>query len=453
MIPHDPQATLADVLQARERRSQWQWELLQRFKRPLICFTMNIAGPVKNDDLISEGFRLGAELLKAQLAGEGIHLLYTQERFLHTGCEGFYVADAQPRRLKELMVAIEDDAPVGRLFDMDVLDVSGQKQERQELGLHGRRCLLCSEPAMVCARSRAHRVEELQNRTRELLLDAVRQRDSRHIARLATQSLLYEVCVTPKPGLVDRNHNGSHRDMDIFTFMASAAALSPYFGDCAKVGMQTRELPPKETFRKLRLSGKVAQWDMLEATAGVNTHKGAIFTLGLLCAGAGRLAAYDRTGERIAAECAAMTRGLICSDLQNRSAHGGTAGQRLYASYGVTGVRGQAEAGFPAVLQTGLPTLEHCLRQGMTIDAAGGVTLLSLLTVTQDTNIMARSDRETLERLRLELTELLTRDPYPDRQTLLELDRQFVAQNLSPGGAADLLAASFFLHFLSAEKE
>ena len=236
MIPHDPQATLADVLQARERRSQWQWELLQRFKRPLICFTMNIAGPVKNDDLISEGFRLGAELLKAQLAGEGIHLLYTQERFLHTGCEGFYVADAQPRRLKELMVAIEDDAPVGRLFDMDVLDVSGQKQERQELGLHGRRCLLCSEPAMVCARSRAHRVEELQNRTRELLLDAVRQRDSRHIARLATQSLLYEVCVTPKPGLVDRNHNGSHRDMDIFTFMASAAALSPYFGDCAKVG-------------------------------------------------------------------------------------------------------------------------------------------------------------------------------------------------------------------------
>ena len=446
--------SLAEILDARERRSRKQRELLARFGKPLICFTMNIPGPVKNSGLISAGFRLGLERLKAQLAGEGIRLLHSENLDLPTGWEGYYVADGSSRRLKELTAAIEDGLPVGRLFDLDVLEVSGRKVERQSLGLPVRRCLMCDRPAMICARSRAHPVEALRERTEALLLDAVRQHEAREIARVAIQSLLYEVCVTPKPGLVDRNNSGSHRDMDIFTFMASTAALGPYFEDCARAGMDTQDLPPYQTFGKLRFLGKGAEWDMLGATAGVNTHKGAIFTLGLLCGGAGRLPPDRRSPDQIAAQCAAMTQGLTCRDLGKVTAEtAATAGQRLYARWGITGVRGQAEAGFPAVLETGLPTLERCLGQGMSFNDAGCVTLLALLTTIQDTNIMARSGPETLRELRRELTDLLACTPCPPWETLLELDRQFIERNLSPGGAADLLAATCFLHLLSQRQE
>lgn len=426
------------ILEARERRRARQQALLARFGRPLICFTLNIAGPEKNSPLIAEGFRLGSSLLRDQLRALGLPLLHREELDLPTGWEGYYVAPAPADTLKELTTALEDSLPVGRLFDMDVLDVEGQKLGRTE----PRRCLLCDQPAALCGRSRAHSVEALQQRTRALLREAVRQRDARDIGRLATRSLLWEVCVTPKPGLVDRNNSGSHRDMDIFTFMDSTAALAPYFEDCARIGMETAALPPAETFARLRLRGRTAEGEMGRATAGVNTHKGAIFTLGLLCGACGRTGRRDPAA--ICAACAEMTRGLTRRELEE--APPCSAGQRIFVRHGLTGVRGQAEAGFPALLQTGLPTLRQGLAQGLRPNDAGARTLLALLCVAEDTNIIARSGPETLTRLRTELGALL--EAGPDEAALRRLDREFIAQNLSPGGSADLLAATFFLHFL-----
>lgn len=94
---------------------------------------------------------------------------------------------------------------------------------------------------------------------------------------------------TPKPGLVDRRNSGSHTDMDSFTFMSSAAALYPYFEACAKVGRETMDRPAPETFAALRPLGCEAEGEMLDATGGVNTHKGAVFSIGITCAALGRL--------------------------------------------------------------------------------------------------------------------------------------------------------------------
>ena len=432
-------SSLTDILEAREQRAHRQRALLARFGQPLVCFTLNIAGPEKNSPLIAEGFRLGSRLLLDQLAALGISLLHREELDLPTGWEGYYVAQAPAASLKELTTALEDSLPVGRLFDMDVLDVNGQKLGRAE----PRRCLLCHRPAALCGRSRAHSVEDLQQRTRTLLQEAIRQRDARDLGRLATRSLLWEVCVTPKPGLVDRNNSGSHRDMDIFTFMDSTAALAPYFADCARIGMETAALPPAETFARLRLRGRTAEGEMYRATAGVNTHKGAIFTLGLLCGACGRTGSRDPGA--VCAACAEMTRGLTRRELEEASPR--SAGQRIFAHHGLSGVRGQAEAGFPVLLQTGLPMLRQGLAQGLRPNDAGARTLLALLCVAEDTNIVARSSPETLRQLQETLGVLLAGDP--DESALLALDRAFIAQNLSPGGSADLLAATFFLHFLS----
>lgn len=438
------EVTLQQILDAREHRASRQQALLQEYGKPLICFTMNIAGPTKNSALITHGFHLGNRLLHAQLSGSGISLLHKERYEEAAGCEGYYVADADSTELKKLAVQIEDNLPVGRLFDMDVIAPDGSKVSRERLDLPGRKCLLCNNPVYICSRSRAHSVEALQEKTRELLQNALWQQDAQHIGVLAVKSLLYEVCTTPKPGLVDRRNNGSHKDMDIFTFLSSSAALQPYFTGCALTGLQTAQADARETFEKIRFLGKQAEQAMLQATNGVNTHKGAIFTLGLLCAAVGRLDAAQRTPEAICAQAAAMTAGLTEADMKKAVAQ--TTGEKLYAQYGITGVRGQAEAGFPALLRAGLPTLKEGLRQGLSLEEAGCAALLKLMCAVTDTNLIARSDLVTQQQVCQEVESLLKETPFPGEETLVKLDNAFIEKKLSPGGSADLLAATYFLY-------
>ena len=441
------EVSLTEMLEAREKRAWQQRELLRR-GRTMICFTMNIAGPIKNSPLIGSGYDLGKRLLLGQLDVAGVAVSDFEEVREKTGNECILLVDAEPLTVKAITAELEDHAPIGRLFDMDVLRPDGSKVERQELGLPGRKCLLCGESAQVCARSRKHSVAELQAKTREILQEAVDEWDRREAARLACQALLYEVAITPKPGLVDRENSGSHRDMDFFTFQASAAALQPYFAQCVRIGRQGGA--PEETLRALRLPGKLAEAEMRRATVGVNTHKGAIFSMGILCGALGRL---DRESwgnpDRILDECAAMAKGIVSEDYRDLTPETAkTAGQKLYLRYGITGVRGQAEAGFPAVREAVLPTLEAALAAGKNINEASCAALLALLVHTADTNMIHRGGFDGMQQATLEVREILDRENFPSRETLESLDKRFIEKNLSPGGSADLLALTLFLHFL-----
>lgn len=445
------EVTLFEMLEARERRATRQQTLLTAYGKTLVCFTMNIAGPIKNSALIRRGYALGKQLLRQQLMAAGVAVVHFEEIQENTGNEAIFVLDAPPLAVKAVTVEIEDSAPVGRLFDMDVLCPDGRKVDRQELGYPGRRCLICGGPAQACARSRTHTVAQLQEKTWEILGGALDEADSADAARLATQALLYEVATTPKPGLVDRNNSGSHRDMDFFTFQASAAALYPYFFQCVKIGRETEDA--QETFRRLRLPGKLAEGEMLHGTNGVNTHKGAIFSMGILCGALGRLERERwNDPERVLSECAAMTKGLVSHDYANLTPETAkTAGQKLYLQYGITGVRGQAEAGFPAVLTVGLPKLEAALSQGKSINDAGCAALLAMLAQTVDTNMIHRGSYARQQEIMKQLSDLLEKEPFPSREALEELDRAFIRENLSPGGTADLLAMVYLLHFLKEE--
>ena len=447
------EVTLMEMLEARERRASRQQTLRNAYGKTMLCFTMNIAGPIKNNSLIRQGYRLGKRLLRRQLMAAGIPILHFEQVQEKIGNEAFFLLDAAPLTVKAITVEIEDHAPVGRLFDMDVLCPDGRKVDRQELGFSGRKCLICGAPAQACARSRAHTVSELQEKTREILCRAVDDADSADAARLACQALLYEVATTPKPGLVDRYGSGSHRDMDFFTFQASTAALFPYFSRCVKIGRETAQ--PQETFRRLRLPGKLAEGEMLHATGGVNTHKGAVFSMGILCGALGRLERTDWANpERVLTECAAMTKGVVLDDYVNLTPETAkTAGQKLYLRYGITGVRGQAEAGFPAVLNVGLPKLEAGLAQGKSINDSGCAALIAMLAQTVDTNMIHRGSYEIQQEIMKKLSALLETEPFPSGETLEALDREFVEKNLSPGGTADLLAMVYMLHFLKEEDE
>ena len=437
------EVTLPEVLEARENRAARQQDLLSEYGMPLVSFTMNIAGPVKNSARIRRGFLLGERLLHGQFARARAACVHEERIDTPTGCEGLYVVDTGAARLKRLTEEVEEYGELGRLFDMDVLSPEGVKLDRAV----ARRCLICGGDAKACASRRIHTVAELRERTREILDAALSRHDAETVAGLACRALLYEVCVTPKPGLVDRDNSGSHRDMDIYTFLRSTSALWPYFADCARTGQRTAARPARETFDALRLRGKVAEIEMLSATGGVNTHKGAIFSMGLLCGALGRLDRERwRIPEAVLSEAANMARGVSERDFSG-STH--TAGERLYREYGVTGVRGEAEAGFPAVLEYGLPVLEAGLAAGKSPDEAGGAALLSILLHTADTNLLARGGMETCKALVADLRTL----SGADADTLRALDRDFTRRNLSPGGSADLLSLCWMLHFLRGESE
>lgn len=445
---------LWQVLAARERRAARQRELLAQYRRPLVWFTMNIAGPVKTTPLIRRGFEAGCALLEGQLARVKASCLYQEQFDADTGSEACFVADLNPMELKRLTVELEENCEFGRLFDMDVLAPDGEKLDRASLGLGERRCLICGGPARACARSRTHTVEELYRKTEDLLRRALDKQDAQKAAELACRALLYEVAATPKPGLVDRRSSGSHSDMDLFTFLNSIAALWPYFEQCAQVGRRTAALAPEDTFAALSGPARLAENAMLRATGGVNTHKGAIFTVGALCGALGRLARESwREPEAVLSEAGAMAKGLTERELAGLTEDSArTAGEKLYLRHGITGVRGQLEAGLPAVRDVGLPVLERGLALGKSLNDAGCAALLAMLAGAVDTNLIARGGLDAQRQAAAHTARLLEREPFPSREALEELDEWFIQRNLSPGGSADLLAVCYLLHFLRTEE-
>ncbi len=128
-----------------------------------------------------------------------------------------------------------------------------------------------------------------------------------------------------------------------------------------------------------------------------------------------------------------------------------TMGQKLYLRHQITGVRGQMEAGLPAVRDVGLPVLKEGIARGLSVNDAGCGALLALITAAADTNLIARSSLKTQQEIAGQVKKLLEKHPYPDRQALSQLDSEFVERNLSPGGSADLLAVCYLLYFLENE--
>lgn len=435
----ETRVTLEEVLQARDARAARQRRLRAEYGLPLICFTMNIPGPVKYNALIERGFRVGMTRIEDALEMRRRRVVAREEAVRRSGCEAVWVVDAAAAALKEWMTAIEEADALGRLFDIDVLDADGTPLSRAA----ERRCLICGGPVRSCARSRSHPVEALFERTQQILRDCFADRRAAFIGACAQRALMYEALVTPKPGLVDRENGGAHADMDIFSFAASASALGDWFVYCARTGLACPD--GARAFERLRVRGAEAEREMYRATNGANTHKGAIFALGLLCCAAGMVEEtaeaqrIARTAARLAAPAMGELRGL---DGQRAS----TGGERQFLECGLPGARGEAAAGFPQVLKYALPALAQSAAQGKDANEAGLAALLALLPRVQDSNILRRRGMAALRWVQGRARAL---GPEPSRCALRELDSAFVRENISPGGSADLLAAAYFLYFVT----
>ncbi len=162
---------LPSMLARREARSLEQLAFLHAHHSPLISFSMNIPGPIKTNPSIRKAFELGRNLLLSQLKHAGAIILQSSEIHQDTGDELLLaVANIQPQTLKAIAVEIEDASPIGRLYDIDIIDTQGRKLSRQRF----RKCLICDKQAQDCARSRSHSVKEMQDAIDTLLKENLR---------------------------------------------------------------------------------------------------------------------------------------------------------------------------------------------------------------------------------------------------------------------------------------
>jgi len=269
-----------------------------------------------------------------------------------------------------------------------------------------------------------------------------------HVAAAAGAALLAELDTWPKPGLVSHVDQGSHTDMDAGTFEASTAAIIPFFALLTEAGANGADM------QVLREIGVAAERAMMAATGGVNTHRGAIFGLGLLCAAAGASwssADTDwrplRLGDVV---CRRWGGSILRGPIPLRS-HGTDAWRR----FGAGGARAQAAAGFPHALEVGLPALQLARVMLPGNDRASRVhAFFALLAEMEDTNLLHRGGAEGLRFAQESARGFLGRGGVGQVgwcEQAVSVHRDFVERRLSPGGCADLLSISLFLDALETD--
>lgn len=263
---------------------------------------------------------------------------------------------------------------------------------------------------------------------------------ARAIADSAVRCLLLELETWPKPGLVSHIDNGSHKDMNAGTFRASAKAIEPYLIALSDAGAAGCGMG------RLRVIGIEAEAAMLAATGGINTHRGAIFGLGLLCAAAGaRQGGWADPVTPLGRVVCKLWGDEIASGPIPLHSHGEQARRR----FGAGGARMEAVRGFPSVYRVGLPALRRGLRLAPRDSEAARVeTCFALIAAVEDTNLLHRRGIDGL-RYAQETTRRFIDDGgvgHPDWRTRAKaVHQEFVTRWLSPGGSADLLAMTLFV--------
>ncbi|ADF37660.1 MULTISPECIES: triphosphoribosyl-dephospho-CoA synthase [Priestia] len=268
------------------------------------------------------------------------------------------------------------------------------------------------------------------------------------IAKMAVTALVDEAVLTPKPGLVDAATTGSHQDMNIETLLTSAYALQPTF---LQIALYSQGKQPSQMLREeIARIGREGEQIMYGATDGVNTHKGAIWALGLLAS------ATAVCGIQASPASITEAAGKIARYADRFCPLHSSNGLRVKKQYGAKGAAGEAKQGFPHVIHIGLPALHKARKLGIHETSARIDTLVTLIANLDDTCILHRAGPVVLKEVKMAASNVLEAGGVSTsmgKQRLKALDHILLSSNASPGGSADLLAAVLFLDRISLFKE
>ncbi|MGY3779180.1 triphosphoribosyl-dephospho-CoA synthase CitG [Isobaculum melis] len=281
---------------------------------------------------------------------------------------------------------------------------------------------------------------------------------AQQLAQFAQQGLLYEAALSPKPGLVDATNAGAHDDMDLFTFLDSSVALYPGFINYAQAGLQ-HDGTLTELFHKIRPIGIAIEKEMNLATNGVNTHKGAIFSFGILLAAAGCYLKREKlvlstpltatqTEDIFKLGQAMVTESLAKDFIGLEQKNPLTNGEKLYLKYGLMGIRGEALNGYPLIHELALPYLRKKATSSLSVEDKLLTTLMYLISTLEDSNLVSRGGIAGLNWAKSAATAYLEHyspQTVEGKKQLQLLNQEFIERHLSPGGSADLLALTIFI--------
>ncbi|MHC1609132.1 MAG: triphosphoribosyl-dephospho-CoA synthase CitG [Candidatus Methanofastidiosia archaeon] len=278
------------------------------------------------------------------------------------------------------------------------------------------------------------------------------------LGELATRSILLEASCHPKPGLVTPFSCGTHQDMDYTLFLKSSSVLSQGFYDIAHFSYDY-EGTLKDMLPCIRTRGLEVEKRMFEVTNGVNTQKGLIFLFYLILSSSAHLLRQGELIPKIVANGVAnITEGIVEKELGNlvkeKETNNLTKGEQLFLEYDITGIRGEVERGLPSVMEHGLPTLKETYEKSGDLNDALLQTLLSLMAVVEDTNIIFRGGIELFKQAQAKAREILRlggTQSQEGREKITKLEKSFIKYNISPGGSADLLSATLFMYYIEKE--
>jgi holo-ACP synthase CitX len=400
------------ILASREERYQ-KIKILKSDYETVITVKTNIPGTNKN-------LKVTYALIK--MVKNLIPKIYISKLLFFDAFDGPYYligSNYEAYGIKSTLMSIEDNHSLGRFIDLDVFD--GQKTLVREIP---RKCYICNDIAFNCIRQEKHSVEELIQFVETRAFEYFRNEAS----RLIDESILLELNLHPKFGLVTPNTRGSHKDMNYNLMTRARNAILPYFVQMFDVGLKNKL---DDVFPIIRKIGLKAEQEMYKVTNNINAYKGLIFNLGILVAAYGYIFINHHDLDNIYDVVQTMAKDIL-GDFDNSK---NTFGQFAFEQYNILGARGE--------VHNGIPNVENALKYLKNFSQESRIkTLMYLISVTDDTVLLKRSkDIDQYNNIK----RLFKSKLGGSQEEILELDKYCIKNNLSFGGSADLLILTIFL--------
>jgi len=447
---------LNNILDAREKRAL----LRSQFVKKNLCtlsLSLNIAGYPKSNKLIESFFTEVLNELKPFLVANRIEVKHKNELIINDEAGDFFIVPFSNSsidiiKIKSLTEKFESTHSLGRLIDIDIFNEAGLPVSSGEK----KRCYFCGEHAAIsCMRNKRHSYKEIRekifNELTNYLASSSKEILVNKLTSYATKAILYEISVSPKPGLVSYENSGAHTDMNFFTFLNSSASLTPFFKEFCLLGYQYSG-KYENVLGEIRQIGLRAEKVMFKATDNINTHKGIIFIFGIALFSIAKLKSEkeDYTDDNFREITKKICKGIVANELLSNKKKAITHGEKVYEKYGEigAGVRKEVEEGFPSVFHKSLTHFDTSLNISSfnnqnEIQQILQTALLHIMSVNNDSNILYRSNLETLEEF-----QKLAKKAINNNTTYQKLCDFCIEKKISPGGSADLLSVSLLLYFV-----
>ena len=440
---------ITEFLLDRDRRVLYQEHLLKENKdKTLVTIRINYPG-IEKSNYITDN--IVNTIYNEILTYYGKFIVFEDKYKNKEGIVAHFLFDLDFVNVKKEMINMEEEHILGRCLDIDVYTLKNDKVigiSRSDLFKKPRRCFICDLDAKICSRAQTHTIDEIKNYFEVVyknFKDSQKKTDSLayEVSQMALKAMISEVSTFPSFGLVSPISSGAHKDMDYYTFLNSAVAITPFLKKMFEVGYSYYS--PEYIFDAIRDIGKECEEKMFEATNNINTHKGMIFLMGISMAAIGKALYENKEFYQIQDIIKSMVKNILDDFKELHKKEKLTHGERLYLEYGFTGIRGQVQDGLSVLFDN---IIDNYINSDLKENDLYTQILIELMARVEDSTVVYRHDISTLRKVQSDAKDLLNMGGIfteEGRQKCHHLEDLYIKENISPGGCADLLAISILL--------